>query len=133
MRRIWALVKRAVTRRRTRVRDEPGMVTAETAIVMPQVFMGLILAVVLLSQLIDVVGVENAAKEISRGIALGMTAEEIYELGIENAGSNAEVATSQAGDVTTVTVRRPARGLMGEFGVVYTGSHSIVVEPGVVP
>ncbi|WP_406715219.1 TadE/TadG family type IV pilus assembly protein [Trueperella pyogenes] len=106
--------------------SEDGVVTAEFAIITPVfVFLGFVLTSLILLGW-QHVAIANEAREIAREVSIkGET-----QLAAQAEGSGADVKMSLDGEILTVTVRRPGRGIYSWVDMELTGQHRVVMEPG---
>jgi hypothetical protein len=107
---------------------ELGAATAEFAILLPSIV--LLLAVVLGAGAYGVAAVkaEEAARLAARSAARGDSAETSRSVAQEIAGEEAVVVVDRRGDRTTVEVRSPAPGIIGEWGGAEVYADAVVEE-----
>lgn len=115
------------------VRDERGMVTAETALVIP-VLVAVSLAMVWLLTLgVAQMKVTDAAREAARALARGESADRALQLA-ELAAPGASVTIEDDNGMVVVTVRRevspPGGVLEGAFGAAEVSSSATALEEG---
>jgi len=88
----------------SRLRDERGMVTAETAVVLPVLLLVLAGAVAA----VTVVGAQmrcvDAAREAARAAARGESADVVHAIAVRTAPSGAGAVITDAGEEVRVTV-----------------------------
>lgn len=116
-----------------RVRDESGMVTAETAVALP-VLVAVTLAMVWLLTLgVAQMKVTDAAREAARALARGEPADRAVTLA-EQAAPGATVTIEDDGGMVVVTVRQgvspPGGVLTGAFGVAEVRSSATALDEG---
>ncbi|VEI13152.1 hypothetical protein [Trueperella bialowiezensis] len=120
-------------RRQTRVsgqtirpKPEPGMVTAEFALVAPMYFLAALAMIAALVGGWKTIVVANEAKEIAREYAIDGSTQIATD--VERAGG--EVTIETEGGVVHVVVRREGTGVYDLVGVDFVGQHRSVIEPG---
>ncbi|MFC5281547.1 TadE/TadG family type IV pilus assembly protein [Arcanobacterium canis] len=117
--------------RRVPVKRERGMVTAEFAVIVPAV---ILVVLILISCIVGAQGVsrtDTAAREVSRALSLGASESEAMAIARRVAGEQAQVVIGHSGQLLSVSVSAPARGVLSYFGTTFTANHRVVVEPGV--
>jgi Flp pilus assembly protein TadG len=115
------------------IRDERGMVTAETAVVLP-VLVAVTLAMVWLLTLgVAQMKVTDAAREAARALARGEPADRAVRLA-ELAAPGASVTIEEDNGMVVVTVRQavsaPGGVLEGAFGAAQVRSSATALEEG---
>ncbi|MDO5025137.1 MAG: TadE family type IV pilus minor pilin [Trueperella sp.] len=110
---------------------EPGMVTAEWAAAAPAIVIVFILLFTGLSAALGMVSATSAAREAARTFAISADRAAATEVARDIAGSEAQVTIQPDGELVTVTVQQAAPGVFGKLGLVLTGQHRTVLEPGV--
>ncbi|MGV9196585.1 TadE/TadG family type IV pilus assembly protein [Arcanobacterium canis] len=125
---LWGGLPRT---RHVHAKRERGMVTAEFAIIVPAVILVVLL---LISCVVGAQGVsttDNAAREVSRALSLGANESEAMAIARRVAGEQAQVMIGHSGQLLSVSVSAPARGILSYFGMTFTANHRVVLEPGV--
>ena len=120
-----------MVRRRT---SESGMVTAETAVVLPVLLLVLAAAVAAIVVVGDQLRCVDAAREGARAAARGESTTTVQVLAARAGPDGALTTVSRAGDEVTVTVRAQIRPL-GPFPlrVAVSATATAMREPGTAP
>ncbi len=111
-------------------RSEEGMVTAETALVLPVLLLVLAAAVAAIVVVGSQLRCVDAAREGARAAARGETVAVVRELAARAGPQGAATTVMEDGDTVTVTVRARVRPLGPlPVGATVSASASAVLEP----
>ena len=109
------------------IRADRGMVTAETAVVLPVLVLLLTLLLATLSHAVDYVRVIDAARSAARLAARGESLSTVEQQALAEAPEGSSVDLDTSGDQVRVTVTAPERRLLGPIALPSAGAEAVAL------